>query len=597
MENGKHTAAQPQMGKGQTLLRLIQVAKPIRWWLLLACALALVIIACALAGPKLLGELVQTLYDHWAGVGTGALMETLTPGLLALLAIYGVQSLFTWLKMQLLNRVVSSYFTCNLRIMIGDKIRRLPVSYVDNTPVGEVLHRMTGDVSRMGNTVHSIIDTLMTGFLQIVAIAVVMLMEDWRLALLVILLMPLSILLSAVVAEKSHKHFREMHQQGGRLYSVVEESYTNFETTKAYNLEDRDYIRHEEVNRKQQRAEATANFLGAIVQPVIAFTNALAYILISLLGGWLIVERGVAVGTVITVIFFARQIAAPLEQIAQGMSNIQHALAASARVFTLLDMEEEAPIGGTMPSSIAGRVEFDDVSFRYDPEVPLIQNLNIRVEPGQKVAIVGPTGAGKTTIVNLLMRFYDVDSGTIRIDGTDISTVAREESRQLFAMVLQDTWLFRGTIAENVAYARPDASREEIQRVCREAYCDHFIRTLPKGYDTVIGEENISISGGQKQLMTIARALLADRKLLILDEATSNVDTRTEVLIQKAMDKLMQGRTSFVIAHRLSTIVNADMILVLRDGRIVEQGRHGELLAQKGFYHQLYTSQYALSGE
>ena len=580
----------------RVVLRIVRAAKPIRWWLALACLLAVVVIACALAGPTLLGDLVQILYDFWAGKeAPGGLAAALTPGLLALLGVYAVQSLFTYLKMLLLNNVVSRHFTCDLRVAIADKIQRLPVSFVDGTPVGEILQRMTDDVSRMGNTVHEIIDTMMTGFLQIIAISLVMLREDWRLALLVIVIMPLSIRLSALVAGRSTTYFREMHRQSGRLYAVVEEHYTNYATTKAYNMEEMGWERHEEINRLQAKAEARANFLGSVVQPVIAFSNALAYILINLLGGWLVVSQGVEVGTVMTIVLFARQIASPLEQIANGMSNIQHATAAAGRVFALLDREEEAPIPGALPpEDIRGRVELQSVSFSYDKGKPLIQDLNVQVEPGQKVAIVGPTGAGKTTIVNLLMRFYDVDQGRILIDGHDLAAVSRDDSRRLFAMVLQDTWLFKGTIAENVAYGRPDATREEIVRACDEAYCDHFIRTLPKGYDTVIGEDNITISGGQKQLLTIARALLADRKLLILDEATSNVDTRTEVLIQKAMDKLMRGRTSFVIAHRLSTIVDADVILVLRDGQIVEQGRHQELLDRRGFYYQLYTSQYAV---
>lgn len=581
----------------RVLLRIMRYAKPIRWWLMLAGVLALIVIVCTMAGPKLVGLLVQQLYDYWAqpGGNTGELAAAMAPGLLLLLGVYALHSAVAYVKMRLMNQVVSRRFTCDLRIQISDKIRRLPVRFVDETPVGEILQRMTDDVSQMGNTIHDIIDTMMSGLLQILAIAVVMLLEDWRLAVLVIVLMPLSVWFSAVLAAKSSSYFWEMHRQSGRLYSVVEESYTNYATTKAYNLENYNHARHEEVNRRQQKAEARANFLGSVVQPVIAFSNAVAYILINLLGGWLVVYRGVEVGTVMTMVLFARQVASPLEQIANGMSNIQHAAAAARRVFGILDQEEEVPIPGPIEADrVEGRVDFEDVAFSYDKTKPLIRHLNVHVDPGQKVAIVGPTGAGKTTIVNLLMRFYDVDSGCIRMDGEDMAQLSREDTRSLFAMVLQDTWLFTGTIAENVAYGRPEATREEIVRACDEAYCDHFIRTLPKGYDTVIGEDNITISGGQKQLLTIARALLSDRKLLILDEATSNVDTRTELLIQKAMDKLMRGRTCFVIAHRLSTIVDADMILVVRDGQIVEQGRHRELLEKKGFYYQMYTSQYAV---
>ena len=324
------------------ILRIVQSAKPIRWWLALGCILALVVVSCALAGPKLLGRIVQVLYDHWSlrlsgGTPDEPLWWSLRPGLMLLLGVYGLQSLFSYLKMQLLNRVVSMHFTCNLRIQIADKIRRLPVKFVDDTPVGEVLQRMTNDVSRMGNTVHEIIDTMMSGFLQIIAIAAVMLLEDWRLALMVIVIMPLSIKLSAYVSEKSSTYFREMHKQSGRLYAVVEESYTNYATTKAYNLENYNRARHQEVSDLQRRAEARANFLASVVQPVIAFTNAAAYILINLLGGWLVVYRGVSVGTVMTIVLFARQIASPLEQIANGMSNIQHASAAAGRVFALLD--------------------------------------------------------------------------------------------------------------------------------------------------------------------------------------------------------------------------------------------------------------------
>ena len=330
------------------------------------------------------------------------------------------------------------------------------------------------------------------------------------------------------------------------------------------------------------------------MQPLIALFNSLAYILINLLGGWLIVRGSLGVGSVVTIVLYAKQFAGPLEQIAQGFGQVERIRASARRVFEILDMEEEENASGTLDAPCKGKVEFRHVDFSYDPKMPLIEDLNLTIQPGQNVAIVGPTGAGKTTIVNLLMRFYDANSGTILLDGRDVRALSREEVRSQFGMVLQDTWLFRGTIAENVAYGKPGATMEQIREACKKTYCDQFIRTMPQGYDTVVGEDTSNLSGGQKQLLTIARALLADRPLLILDEATSNVDTRTEVLIQKAMDQLMEGRTCFVVAHRLSTIVDSDLILVLDNGHVVEQGRHQELLDHKGFYHQLYTSQYAI---
>lgn len=577
------------------MLRLVQEAKPIYKWLALACLISLGIIACAVAAPRLLGDCVQLLYDYWAGSFTGAsLTAALTGGCLALAGVYLLQGLMSWLKMLLLNNVVSRYFTCALRIKLSAKISRLPVSFVDRTPVGQILDRMTEDFSTMGNSIHSIIDTLMVGFLQIIAIAVMMLLEDWRLALVVILFMPVSVLLSIKISNLSGKHFERMFAVGGQRFAHVEESFTNYQTTKAYNYEQATIDTHHDICEERKKSEAKANFFGSLVRPCIAFSNALAYIIICVLGGVLIVENGVSIGVVVTVVLFARQFSSPLEQIADGMSNLQRTKAASKRVFDMLDAEEEPQQSGHIPADVKGDVKFEDVSFSYSKDTPLIRGLNIDVKRGQKIAIVGPTGAGKTTIVNLLMRFYDIDSGRISIDGYDISETSRDDVRALFGMVLQDTWLFSGTVADNVAYGRPDATREEIIAACDEAYCDHFIRTLPQGYDTVVSEDSASISGGQKQLLTIARALLADRRLLILDEATSNVDTRTEILIQKAMDKLMRGRTCFVIAHRLSTIVDSDLILVLRDGQIVETGRHEELLARRGFYYDLYTSQYAI---
>ncbi|MCI6487919.1 MAG: ABC transporter ATP-binding protein/permease [Clostridiales bacterium] len=590
----KKTRAQRREDK-QVILRIVREARPIYGWLVLASLISCVIITCAVMSPKILGSCVQLLYDFWAGTFQGSsLTRALLPGCCVLAAVYLLQSGMNYLKMFLLNNVVSRYFTCALRIRMSDKISRLPVRYIDNTPAGQILERMNDDVSHLGGSIHDIVDTLTVGFLQIITLSVVMLLEDWRLALIVLIFMPLSIWLSARISSLSEKHFDQMFEESGKLYSVVEESYANYQTSKAYNFEEDTIRAHQEVNKRQQKAETTANFLGAMVRPCITFTNALAYIIINVVGGVLIVNYGVSVGVVVTIVLFAKQFSAPLEQIAQGLSSMQRTKAAAKRVFEVLDEPEEQPLTGHLPQTVRGDVRFAHVDFSYDKERPLIRDLNIDVKQGQKVAIVGPTGAGKTTIVNLLMRFYDIDGGKIFIDGQDVSDVSRDELRTLFGMVLQDTWLFSGSIADNVAYGRPGASREEIIKACDEAYCHHFIRTLPQGYDTQVSEDTVSISGGQKQLLTIARALLADRRLLILDEATSNVDTRTEILIQKAMDKLMRGKTCFVIAHRLSTIVDADLILVLRDGQIVETGKHRELLDKKGFYYQLYTSQYAI---
>lgn len=581
--------------KDHTLRRLVREARPIWKWLLLGCLISIVMIACSAAAPKLLGGLIDRLYDYWDGSGTGDLMGELTNGLAALLVVYTAYSLLFYLKMLLLNNMVSRYFTCTLRIRISDKIRRLPVSYVDQTPVGDVLSRMTDDVSTMGNSLHQIIDTLMSGFLMLIAIAGMMLRENWLLAVFVLIFTPASIFLSTKLSSLSEKHYHEMFTEMGNLNSLVEESFTNFATTKAYHLEDYAQRKHAVVNKRRADAEYHANFIASIVRPVIVFSNALAYILICLIGGWLIVNRdGVSVGIVVTILLYARQFSSPLEQIANGLGQLQHAKAACGRVFKLLDLPEETDADGKLPQEVAGNIRFEDVDFSYDKDCPLIEHLSLDVKKGQNVAIVGPTGAGKTTIVNLLMRFYDVDRGRILIDGFDCATLSRDEMRRQFGMVLQDTWLFRGTVAENVAFGKPDATREEIIAACDRAYCDHFIRTLPEGYDTVVGDDMSNLSGGQKQLLTIARAMLADRRLLILDEATSNVDTRTEVLLQKAMDNLMRERTCFVIAHRLSTIVDSDLILVLDHGRIVEQGTHRSLLAKKGFYYQIYNSQYAI---
>ena len=497
-------------------------------------------------------------------------------------------------KMYLMNNAVSKYYTCTLRIKLSDKLSRLPISYIDKTPAGQIIDRIQEDVSNMGTSIHNIVDVTIMGFLQITVIAVMMLRENWKLGLAVLLMTPLSIFISSRISAACGTYFRQMFEESGKMYSVVEESYASYQTTKAYNYEETTIAAHAAVNERQKKQEAKALFLQGLITPCITAANALAYILVALIGGYLTGQGTLGVGAVVTVLLYSRQFSSPLEQIAEVLGSIQRTCAAARRVYEMQDTPEEKPIEGHLPAEIMGDVDFENVNFSYNPETPLIRDFTVKVKRGQKVAIVGPTGAGKTTLVNLLMRFYDIQSGKITIDGNDIAAVSREDVRSLFGMVLQDTWLFGGTVAENVAYGKPEATREEIITACDEAYCDHFIRTLPQGYDTIVSEDSINISGGQKQLLTIARALLANRRLLILDEATSNVDTRTEILIQKAMDKLMRGRTCFVIAHRLSTIVDDDLILVINDGQIVETGTHEGLLEKQGFYYRLYTSQYAV---
>lgn len=572
-------------------------ARPIWKWLAVSCALCIIIILCAVAGPKYTGLVTNEICTFWearsGGQAVSGLVETILPTLLRLLGVYTLSAVVRWLNMYLMNNVVSHHYTCSIRIRMSDKIQRLPVKFVDGTPVGQILERMTDDVSAIGNSLHEVVNTLMQGFLQMLFIAVALMVEDWRLGLIVLATTPISLMVSVMISNFSGKYHHAYFQENADLYSIVEESYTNFATTKAYNLEEGLTEKHRKVNGKVQKTQKKAVFISGLVQPMVTMVNAITYIAVNLVGGYLAVKGLVPVGTVVTVILFARQFSAPLEQISEGVSQMQRTAAAAYRVFRFLDEPEEDPkVGDVHSENVRGDVEFDHVAFSYQEDQPLIRDLSFHAEPGQTIAIVGPTGAGKTTIVNLLMGFYDISAGEIRVDGRPLSQMNRDQARELFAMVLQETWLFRGTVAENVAYGCPNATRAEIVQACDDAYCDHFIRTLPQGYDTVIGDDTSTLSGGQKQLITIARAILARRPLLILDEATSNVDTRTEILIQKAMDKLMRGRTCFVIAHRLSTIVGADRILVINNGDIVEQGTHKELLKKGGFYANLYASQY-----
>ena len=577
----------------ETGKRILKEVGPLWGWILLCSLLCLLLIGCAIAEPELLGSLIDRLYD-WATTDSTGLVQSLLPGLGILLGVYALEGILSYSKYFLLTNIVSRFFCADMRIRISEKLSRLPVSFVDKTPAGDVIDRMMEDVGTTADSIFGLVDILISGFLQMILIIVILFVTDWRMAIPVVLLFPLSLLLAARMATLGEKHWDKHFDLGGKLTALAEESFTNYPTTKAFCREEEMQEKYDALSKKHEHNGILGHFLSSIVQPVIAFVNALAYIAVTVLGGWLVLKKLVPIGTVVTIILFARRLSSPLERVAFGLGYVQQVKGAAKRVFTLLDLPEEKDPAGIVETPTRGHVVFEHVDFSYDPDKPLIQDLCMEVRPGQKVAIVGPTGAGKTTIVNLLMRFYDIQSGRVLIDGRDASELSRAESRNLFAMVLQDTWLFKGTVAENVAYGSPGVSREEIERVCDQAYCDHFIRRLPQGYDTVISEDSTAVSSGQKQLLTIARAMLAGRPLLILDEATSNVDTRTELLIQKAMDRLMGGRTCFVIAHRLSTIVDADLILVLRDGRIVEQGTHRSLLEQGGFYKELFDSQYAI---
>ena len=594
MKKTQSTVPADRQKNRRTLRRILADAKPIRGWLILSALISVLSVLLVLIGPELLGALTDVLYAFWSN-GVRIDMGAFIVQCGILVGVYVLSSLCELSTMVIMNNVVSRHFTCKMRIRISDKIRRLPVRFVDETPNGEIIARMTNDVSVLGNTVHNFLNITISGFIKLIGITVIVFLIQPVMAAAVVVLVPLSLVLSARIAGRSEKHFADYRKTTGEIYALNEEDYTGFDTVKAFHLEPRQNARQAALCRKASAQAERGYYLSGIVQPIVALTNNVAYIAICILGGYLAMRGALGVGDVVAFILYAKLFAGPLESIASGLSTMQHTFVAAGRVYELLDREEmDAPSSEAAEPAGEGHIRFSHVDFSYDPTHPLIRDLNIDVRPGQKVAIVGPTGGGKTTIVNLLMRFYDVDAGTITIDGVDTRTMDRAALRSRFSMVLQDTWLFSGTIYDNIAYGKRDATREEVLEAARRAHIDFFIDTLPEGYDTMINEESTNISSGQKQLLTIARAYLANRNILILDEATSNVDTRTELLIQHTMDDLMRGRTSFVIAHRLSTIVDADVILVVNNGRIVEQGTHSELLAKGGFYAEIYNSQYAL---
>lgn len=585
----------PKDFKG-SIKKLMNYLKPFIPAIILVIIFAIGSAAFSIIGPKILGNVTTDIFNGLVNKikGTGGIdFTSIQNTILILLALYVVSSIFAFAQGYIISGVAQKV-SFNLRKEISEKINRMPLKYFDTRTHGEILSRVTNDVDTVSQALNQSMSQIISSAVTLIGVLIMMISISGLMTIASILILPLSMIFISSTVKMSQKYFAQQQKYLGDINGQVEEVYSGHIIMKAFNGEEKAVEEFDKINDKLYNSAWKSQFLSGMMMPIMTFIGNLGYVLVSILGGWLAIKKTIEVGDILSFVQYVRQFNQPIAQVAQISSVIQSTAAAAERVFEFLDEEEESQEAAKSVSAenFQGAVDFKNVHFGYTEDKTIINDFTAKIKPGQKVAIVGPTGAGKTTIVKLLMRFYDINSGAILVDGHNITELKRNDLRSVFGMVLQDTWLFNGTIRDNIRYGKLDATDEEIIRASKSAHAHSFIKTLPNGYDMELNEEASNISQGQKQLLTIARAFLADPKILILDEATSSVDTRTEILIQKAMENLMKGRTSFVIAHRLSTIRDADLILVMKDGDIVEQGTHEELLRDDGFYASLYNSQF-----
>ena len=607
MENkNKNRAPRSRMGRGMTgdkpknfrksLGKLFKYMGRYKYAIFAVMVMAAISTVFSVAGPKVMGKATTELANGLMKKvnGTGGIDFTLIGKILLItLALYVTSVAFSFIQGWIMTGITQK-LAYRMRREISKKIDRMPMKYFESRPYGDVLSRITNDVDTLGTGLNQSFTMIITSFATIIGTIVMMLTISPLMTLITLCILPVSAVLLGTVIKMSQSYFSTQQKYLGKINGMVEENYSGQLVIKAFNKEAETIEAFDETNEVLYKSAKKSQFLSGIMMPLMSFVGNLGYVGVALSGGFLAIKGLIGIGDIQAFIQYVRNLTEPMQQVAQVVNQVQSMTAAAERVFEFLEEEEEEATRDavTIDGEILGSVDFEHVRFGYKADQPVIKDFTVHVEPGQKIAIVGPTGAGKTTIVKLLMRFYDVDAGAIKLDGININNIDRRELRKNFGMVVQDTWLFKGSIMENIRYGRLDATDEEVIEAAKAAYADKFIRTLPGGYNMELNEDASNVSQGQKQLLTIARTILANKKLMILDEATSSVDTRTEVMIQKAMDKLMQGRTSFIIAHRLSTIKNADIILVMKDGDIIEQGSHEKLLEANGFYADLYNSQF-----